>query len=62
MSYFGIPIRNGVSVGLGSIIPLLSGGRSAPVEGWHVNVRHTEKMPELKAWAVTPKTPSHVWV
>lgn len=30
MSYFGIPIRNGVAVGLGSIIPLLSGGRSAP--------------------------------
>lgn len=34
----------------------------APVEGWHVNVRHTEEMPELKAWAVTPKTPSRVWV
>lgn len=33
----------------------------APVDGWHVNVRHTEEMPELKAWAVTPKTPSHVW-
>jgi len=33
----------------------------APVEGWHVNVRHTEEMPELKAWAVTPKTPSRVW-
>jgi hypothetical protein len=33
----------------------------APVEGWHVNVRHAEEMPELKAWAVTPKTPSRVW-
>jgi len=33
----------------------------ASVEGWHVNVRHTEEMPELKAWAVTPKTPSRVW-
>ena len=32
-----------------------------PVEGWHVNVRHTSKMPELKAWAVTPKTPCRVW-
>ena len=30
MSYFGIPIRNGASVGLGSIISLLSGSRSAP--------------------------------
>jgi len=33
----------------------------APVEGWHVNVRHTAEMPELQAWAVTPKTPSRVW-
>ena len=32
-----------------------------PVDGWHVNVRHTEEMPELKAWAVTPKTPARVW-
>ena len=32
-----------------------------PVEGWHVNVRHTSEMPELKAWAVTPKTPCRVW-
>jgi hypothetical protein len=30
MSYFGIPIRNGASVGLGSIISLLSGSRAAP--------------------------------
>lgn len=33
----------------------------APVKGWHVNVRHTSEMPELKAWAVTPKTPCRVW-
>jgi hypothetical protein len=33
----------------------------APIEGWHVNVRHTTEMPELQAWAVTPKTPSRVW-
>jgi len=33
----------------------------APVEGWHVNVRHTSEMPELQAWVVTPKTPSRVW-
>jgi hypothetical protein len=33
----------------------------ALVDGWHVNVRHTEEMPELKAWAVTPKTPARVW-
>ena len=33
MSYFGIPIRNGVSIGLGSIISLLSGYASATVQG-----------------------------
>jgi hypothetical protein len=33
----------------------------APIEGWHVNVRHTAEMPELQAWAVTPKTPSRRW-
>jgi hypothetical protein len=33
----------------------------ALVEGWHVNVRHTSEMPELNAWAVTPKTPNRVW-
>ena len=33
----------------------------APIEGWHVNVRHIAEMPELQAWVVTPKTPSRVW-
>lgn len=33
----------------------------APIDGWHVNVRHTAEMPELQAWAVTPKTPVRVW-
>ena len=33
MSYFGIPIRNGVSIGLGTIISFLSGYASATVQG-----------------------------
>ena len=32
MSFFGIPIRNGVAIGLGSIISLLSGYASATVQ------------------------------
>jgi hypothetical protein len=32
MSYFGIPIRNGVSIGLGSIISFLSGYADATVQ------------------------------
>jgi hypothetical protein len=33
MSFFGIPIRNGVSIGLGSVISLLSGYADAIVQG-----------------------------
>jgi len=32
MSYFGIPIRNGVAIGLGSIISFLSGYGTATVQ------------------------------
>jgi hypothetical protein len=32
MSYFGIPIRNGVAIGIGNIISLLSGYASAAVQ------------------------------
>jgi len=32
MSYFGIPIRNGVAIGLGSIISFLSGYADATVQ------------------------------
>jgi hypothetical protein len=33
MSFFGIPIRNGVSIGLGSVISLLSGYAGTTVQG-----------------------------
>ena len=32
MSFFGIPIRNGVAIGLGSVILLLSGYADATVQ------------------------------
>jgi hypothetical protein len=32
MSFFGMPIRNGVSIGLGSIVSLLSGYATATVQ------------------------------
>ena len=32
MSYFGIPIRNGIAIGLGSVISLLSGYADATVQ------------------------------
>ena len=34
MSYFGIPIRNGVAIGLGGIISFLSRYPTATVQGY----------------------------
>ena len=33
----------------------------APVAGWHVNVRHTSKVPELERYRVHPVTPQRMW-
>lgn len=33
----------------------------APVDGWHVNVRHTEECPELEMYRVYPKNPERLW-
>ena len=33
----------------------------APLEGWHVNVRHTAEAPELDAYKVAPKSPVRGW-
>jgi hypothetical protein len=33
----------------------------APLDGWHVNVRHTELAPELDAYKVAPKAPVRGW-
>lgn len=33
----------------------------APLEGWHVNVRHTDEAPELDAYKVEVATPARMW-
>ena len=33
----------------------------APIDGWHVNVRHNAEAPELEAYRVFPVTPQRVW-
>jgi hypothetical protein len=33
----------------------------APLEGWHVNVRHTDEAPELDAYKVTPQNQVRGW-
>lgn len=33
----------------------------APIDGWHVNVRHMGEAPELDAYTVDVKTPARMW-
>ena len=33
----------------------------APVDGWHVNVRHNAEAPKLAAFQVFPQTPVRGW-
>ena len=33
----------------------------APVDGWHINVRHKAEAPELDAYRVFPETPARGW-
>ena len=33
----------------------------APIDGWHVNVRHTDEAPELDAYKVEVATPVRMW-
>jgi hypothetical protein len=33
----------------------------APIDGWHVNVRHTAEAPELEAFRVFPNNPQRSW-
>lgn len=39
----------------------LSYAEMAPIDGWHVNVRHTAEAPELDAYKVEVKTPARMW-
>ena len=48
----------------GKVLPSEDGDavdEMAPVEGWHVNVRHTGEAPELATFQVFPATPARMW-
>ena len=50
----------------GKVLPAPDGSgdavdEMAPIDGWHVNVRHTAAAPELAAYKVTPKAPVRGW-
>ena len=51
----------------GKVLPAPDGSgdavdEMAPLEGWHVNVRHTDEAPELEAYRVYPKAPQRGWL
>ena len=48
----------------GKVLPSDSGDavdEMAPIDGWHVNVRHTDEAPELDAYKVEVATPARMW-
>jgi len=47
----------------GNLLPTDEGEvpEMAPLDGWHVNIRHTAEAPELDAYKVTPKAPVRGW-
>jgi len=50
----------------GNVLPAEDGSgeavdEMAPIDGWHVNVRHTDEAPELDAYKVEVKTPARMW-
>lgn len=50
----------------GKVLPAPDGSgdavdEMAPIDGWHVNVRHTDEAPELDAYKVEVATPARAW-
>ena len=50
----------------GNVLPAPDGSgdavdEMAPLEGWHVNVRHTDEAPELAPYQVYPQNPVRGW-
>jgi hypothetical protein len=50
----------------GNVLPSEDGSgdavnEMAPIDGWHVNVRHTDPVPELEPFQVFPKNPGRMW-
>jgi hypothetical protein len=62
--YAAIDVIGTIYKPTGKLLPSESGDavdEMAPIDGWHVNVRHTEDAPELAAYAVTPTNPVRGW-
>ena len=50
----------------GKVLPAPDGSgdavdEMAPIDGWHVNVRHTDEVADLAPYRVYPQTPARGW-
>ena len=64
--YAAIDVIGTIYKPTGKVLPAPDGSgdavdEMAPIDGWHVNVRHTAEAPELAAFQVHPQTPSRMW-
>ena len=64
--YTAIDVIGTIYKPTGKVLPAPDGSGDAvdevaPLDGWHVNVRHTAEAPELDAYKVAPKAPVRGW-
>lgn len=64
--YAAVDVVGVIYKATGNVLPAEDGSgdavdEMAPIDGWHVNVRHTDEAPELDAYKVEVKTPSRAW-
>lgn len=62
--YAAIDVIGTIYKPTGKLLPSEDGeavDEMAPIEGWHVNVRHLGEAAELAAYAVTPQNPVRGW-
>ena len=64
--YTAIDVIGTIYKPTGKVLPAEDGSgdavdEMAPVDGWHVNVRHLGEAPELDAYKVEVKSPARMW-
>jgi len=64
--YAAVDVIGVIYKATGKVLPAPDGSgdavdEMAPIDGWHVNVRHTAEAPELDAYKVEVSTPARAW-
>ena len=65
--YAAVDVIGVIYKATGKVLPAPDGSgdavdEMAPLEGWHVNVRHNSDAPELAAFQVFPQNPVRGWL